>query len=368
MNFDFISDEQFRTSLLNDYREVQSAQEQEAWKAVQVLAGSIIEAVLIEYLIVSKTVNEAEALKMDLGKAIQACKSAGAIQDSTASLCDVIRGYRNLIHPGRVMRLEQEVTAEGANIAVSLVKLIVKEVATKRKTVCGATAEQIISKLKSDQHSLAVLPYLLAEMNKYELGKLVKILLPESYSRELPFMPDEALLLRFRTAYREALTYLDETEQADIAQRFAKMVREGTAEQIQTFCDAFFIAEQISYLTPSDAAIVRTYLLKRLESPGLALTDQIIETMAGIANFVDGSKMEGLSDILVKLLLRQSDSSLKLAIGFIGQVFDKADEPRKEQMEERIRVWVENAKKRGMSERTQHCLAEIQNQWLVLPF
>jgi hypothetical protein len=44
--FDFISDERFRASLQSDYSELGKAGQAEAWKAVHVLAGSIIEAVL----------------------------------------------------------------------------------------------------------------------------------------------------------------------------------------------------------------------------------------------------------------------------------------------------------------------------------
>src|ERR1043166_4837844 len=49
--FDFVSDERFRESLESDYLEIQRCLDAEAWKAVHVLAGSIVEAVLIDYLL-----------------------------------------------------------------------------------------------------------------------------------------------------------------------------------------------------------------------------------------------------------------------------------------------------------------------------
>ncbi len=51
--FDFISGEEFRESLDADYHELNSAMEVHAWKAVHVLAGSIIEALLVDYLTAS---------------------------------------------------------------------------------------------------------------------------------------------------------------------------------------------------------------------------------------------------------------------------------------------------------------------------
>jgi hypothetical protein len=51
VSFDFITDEAFRTSLESDYQELKSCMTTKAWKAVHVLSGSIVEAVLTDYLI-----------------------------------------------------------------------------------------------------------------------------------------------------------------------------------------------------------------------------------------------------------------------------------------------------------------------------
>ena len=49
--FNFITTRDFRTSLENDYKELCSCLETGCWKAAHVLAGSIVEAVLIDYLV-----------------------------------------------------------------------------------------------------------------------------------------------------------------------------------------------------------------------------------------------------------------------------------------------------------------------------
>src|SRR5260370_15503506 len=49
--FDFVSGQQFRASLEADYQELLSAMGVQAYKAEHVLAGSIIEALLVDYLI-----------------------------------------------------------------------------------------------------------------------------------------------------------------------------------------------------------------------------------------------------------------------------------------------------------------------------
>jgi hypothetical protein len=163
MDFSFITDEGFHQSLNYDYRELVGCSEASAWKAVQVLAGSIVEALLVEYLVVSGIKpNGKDPLTIDLSEAVKACQD-GVLQKSTASLCDVVRDYRNLIHPGRLIRTNQEIGEEKARIAASLVGLITKEVAEKRKLTYGFTAEQLLRKLQNDEHSLVLLPELLAQ-------------------------------------------------------------------------------------------------------------------------------------------------------------------------------------------------------------
>jgi len=49
--FDFVTEPSFRASLESDYRELIRCLEGGAWKAVHVLAGSVVEAILGDYLI-----------------------------------------------------------------------------------------------------------------------------------------------------------------------------------------------------------------------------------------------------------------------------------------------------------------------------
>jgi hypothetical protein len=61
-----------------------------------VLAGSIVEAVLIDYLVEaadkSGAKTQADVLKTDLDAAIAACRDAGILSDKTANLSSVIKG------------------------------------------------------------------------------------------------------------------------------------------------------------------------------------------------------------------------------------------------------------------------------------
>src|SRR5947209_3270960 len=122
--FGFVTDDDLRASLDADYAELTKAVSGGLWKSAHVLAGSIIEAVLIDYLLAvrHKNLGDDELLKFDLGKAITACRDEGILTEETVNLCTVVRQYRNLIHPGRVKRLSVEVDEQRATVAFSLVK------------------------------------------------------------------------------------------------------------------------------------------------------------------------------------------------------------------------------------------------------
>jgi hypothetical protein len=47
IEFDFITDDRFRDSLVADYAEFRASLSAEAWKAALVLLGSIVEALLV---------------------------------------------------------------------------------------------------------------------------------------------------------------------------------------------------------------------------------------------------------------------------------------------------------------------------------
>jgi len=91
LSFDFIVHEDFRRSLEGDWRELQACYESHAWKSVHVLAGSIVEALLIDGLSSATcSIPHADLLKKELSALIALCKEAGIISDRTAQLSTVI--------------------------------------------------------------------------------------------------------------------------------------------------------------------------------------------------------------------------------------------------------------------------------------
>jgi hypothetical protein len=185
--FNFITSDQFRESLENDYKELRNSLEARSWKSVQILSGSIVEALLIDYITASnmKIPSGKDVLKITLAEAITICKSENIISERTADLCSVIRSYRNLIHPARQIRLgEISPSQQSANIASSLVDLIIEEIIKARKKSYGFTAEQIVAKLENDHNSIALLPHLLKEVHEAEIERLLWTIIPSVLSQK----------------------------------------------------------------------------------------------------------------------------------------------------------------------------------------
>jgi len=180
VEFEYIVDVGLRRSLESDWRELQVALQNSAWKSVHVLAGSIVESILVDHLL-SIGFPQKDPLRMTLDEAITACKGSGVLSDKTAELSIVIRRYRNLIHPGRLLRLSESADVNSATVCEALVRMINGEVASSKRQTYGYTAEQIASKIERDSSSVAILTHLLKKTNERELERLLLEVLPERY-------------------------------------------------------------------------------------------------------------------------------------------------------------------------------------------
>jgi hypothetical protein len=178
--FDFVSGDRFRDSLEQDYEELTKCLDAGAWKAVHVLAGSIVEALMIDFLI-SIGHDEQKTLKLDFAQATDACLQENVISRQSADLTNVIREFRNLIHPGRVARLRAVVDEDGARIARSLTDRIIKEFSANTGGRVGYTAAQIANKLEADPRATPVLRHLVRQCSSDELARLLTTTLPAKY-------------------------------------------------------------------------------------------------------------------------------------------------------------------------------------------
>ncbi len=132
----FIEDEHFRERLRLDVAAVEKALADSEWKAATVLAGSVIEALLLAVLEQHFQDNIADSVERlvtagvfrkrnsdpkywDLHHYIEVATEVGAVEEETAKLVRLAKDYRNLIHPGKAQRLQQECNRSTALTAIA---------------------------------------------------------------------------------------------------------------------------------------------------------------------------------------------------------------------------------------------------------
>jgi hypothetical protein len=137
-DFSFVVDTELREIIERDYEEVQKVKNANAPKAAIVLSGSIIEALLLEALLKDASATKASAkapgendlTKWTLNNLIEVAQDLGKIKDDTTRLTGVVKDYRNLIHPGKEIRIKLKPKPEEAEIAFQVLKKVIRDLKT----------------------------------------------------------------------------------------------------------------------------------------------------------------------------------------------------------------------------------------------
>ena len=303
--FNFITDEVFRDSLESDYSEMMDCLAAKSWKAVHVLAGSIVEAVLIDYLVTEGLVKRDDALGLDLGKAIMLARQHSVISGRTSDLSSVIRDYRNLIHPGRAIRLGDKVTADTARVAESVVKIIVDEVSRKRLENYGYTAEQIVAKIERDSSASAIVQHLLQEAKEREVERLLFTILPRRYLEvmEEEYVPNH-VLPSFAVCFRTAVNAGSDSLKKKAAKWFVSLLKEEGDRAVLSYGTAFLRASDAAHLTANEQALVKQHLLSRLQNE---VTGNLLTALTGIGAFLAEPEVNPFVDRLVRFACSKGD-------------------------------------------------------------
>lgn len=174
----FISDDQLRRLIERDRKELEGCLVADLHKAALVLAGSIIEAILVDYYLAFPRPDKSsrETVDANLASLIDWAQQDGLISPRTKEISTVIRNYRNLIHPGRELRLQERVDAHTAQVAKSLVEIIIDEIAENYSQKLGYTADQAIQKVRLDPGASAILSHIVKTMQPPERAKLFRLI------------------------------------------------------------------------------------------------------------------------------------------------------------------------------------------------
>lgn len=347
LNFDFIVDADFRSTLESDYAELIANVEAGSWKSAQVVAGSIIEAVLIDYLVASPNEKrtQQDPLRLDLADAIAIAKVEGILTDRTADLSSVVRSYRNLIHPGRAKRLSEPAPTESsASIAKNLVDLIVREIAKARRSTFGLTADQIVNKIETDAGSLAILKLLLRDVHAGERARLLTEALPKRYTRlrdAATDTSDDATLARLAAAFRVAYRMVGDVDvRKRLAAKFVTTLREASGAEVREYRDAFFLPTDIEYVEERYRALIKKHYLTN--SPKYHNKESAVR-YAGLAPYLEVADVTDWVDPFVPTLMGTAgvtdEERSRVRDTFIEAVVFRTAEEIHTHIHGRLNVW-----------------------------
>ncbi len=363
--FSFITDEDFRSSLEADLKELESCHSAQAWKAVHVLSGSIVEAVLVDHILSESLSKRAEALKLDLNAAITICKENKVISEKTSDLLSVIRGYRNLIHPGRMIRLKETVDKSSAEVAKALIDIVLKEVENLRRNKHGYTAEQISEKIKRDASVDLILMDLIKETRSTEIERLLFRVLPDTYisflseQEEYSHIP-ESMELCFRTALEQSSDDIKKR----IAEKFVKIIKEESYGTIQAYGTAFFRGTDLKYLKDEDKELVKKYILGQLENNLM----NWLNSIEGIGRHIRSEEVLLFTDPFVKNLKGKDIATKKRIKSRIIKEWLIMPRDVDQLLMNRLRDWKNFFKEKGAEERAieiENLIQEIEEE---IPF
>lgn len=141
-NWNFITDKELKTIIARDYQELGNLLQINANKSIIVLCGSIMEASLVSVL---KEHDEKakQFFQEEYGKSpgkteswtlyqlITVANKLGFLDNDTKRQADILRDYRNLIHPAAEIRKATSLDNELIDVQVALLKRVLKSLSLK---------------------------------------------------------------------------------------------------------------------------------------------------------------------------------------------------------------------------------------------
>ena len=370
-SFDFITESDFRTSLETDFGDMKKAFEAQSWKVVHVLAGSIIEAVLTDYLISANYQKNkgTDPLKLNLGQIITSCREEGSISDRAVELSNVIRSYRNLIHPGRMKRLKESIDKNTAQVAISLVEIVVDEIEKCRSRNYGLTAEQLVRKVEDDRSSLPILNHLLDAAHEKEIERLLLNVLPGRYFELSDYQYDDVsedqsnLAMCFRRAFERS----SEPTKLKVCEKYLGILREAEGHTVLTYETEFFRCTDLAYLNDSTRQLAKDHILSRLQKDS---SSSVLIALEGISSFLHEDEVMAFVDPLIKvIILRSPPDDREIARSRLHEATGLAPPENREIRDsvlKRLNDWIKHSEDREATD-TLKILKDLESD-LELPF
>lgn len=312
--FDFVVSDEFRACLEKDAEELVLCMKGGAWKAAHVMASSLIQAALTEYLSSSGLALEEPLSRMPLNQLLELCRREQVLTARTVELAAFLRPYSDFLSPVQAVRLEAATDETGARIAQALLEIIVNEIASHRREVYQYSADKVVSKVLWDPSAMTIAGHLLQKLSRTELERLLTDLIPKAYfeaARSGDASAAEALP-RLEACFRLAMECAPQDLKRVAAEKFLSVLENESEFVVQTWQSAFFRATDLEHLEESERATIKTHFLASLSKP---LTPGILNAATGMGAFLSTEEETRAFFVpLVMALVQSSEDALSAAV------------------------------------------------------
>lgn len=334
MNFDFISDNNFKELLTRDFLELKKCIENKCTKSTLVLSGSIIEAILTEYFLqfppTGKT--ESQIMNSTLSDLLTWALTENVISSKEKDLAGVVKDYRNLIHPGREIRKGEKFSEESANISVSVLKIIVEAVKTVYLQKYGHSAEEVFEKLKKDWHFKSVFDKVIIKLNQNERIKLLSLLVEfDKYEKsQWKCFLEEGPIIDFPLYDLEdvkpLIQQLKSLIPVDVTKSYLKkMIKEiETGNSLDAYSLFHLFHNNMDLLFPDEQELVVIYfinLFDKISDESLTIIQE--QTYSTIGKYINSpNTVQELKEFLEYCAVHFNTKFMKREMDLIEQIFN----------------------------------------------
>ena len=163
-----------------------------------------------------------------------------------------------------------------------------------------------------DSTALGLLSHFLNDTKEFERLRLLTEVIPERYFAlsEDPdgvLSEDARILTDLEECFRQTFNTLNK-EKRTAANRFVNLLREADENRLLKYETAFFLASDLEFLAPKDAAMAKEHLLSRLTEPS-TVSLALLDTLTGIGNHLNKQEVSRIANGLLRVILYVRDEA-----------------------------------------------------------
>lgn len=341
MEFEYVSDGLFQEILKRDYIELKKCQQSESYKAVLLLCGSILEALLVDYFTgtLPAGTSKKTILEANLETLLDMAEKEGIINKSERSLASVLKDYRNLIHPGREVRKKEAFDKSTVEIAVLVLDSLLKKLEIKFKEKFPTTAEDIIDNLEEDWSSRSIYGIVITKLSNKEKEKLFDALVDIENDVKSKFLNYEGK--DAKPVYKnieETKSFVNDLKplisKEAIELRLKSLLKAiNSGESLDALCLYNLLHEEVQLLSKDEQELIAIYMMALLMSIIENAEELAFEkTFSTIGKYIHTAKgLEEVKKLMRECAINFGGKNLNYEIDVIEQILNSlSDENRKD--------------------------------------